>query len=161
MIRALLRPSFALAVLLVPASNLRASAVSYCVGAPNSTGVGAHIAWSGPLTTHGPQSGSLVVRHCPANSFGMFLYGLSRAQTPFGDGFACIGGPNWVLARKAASANGTVALNIHQEGEDEDLRWLNYMYDSIWNFQYMYRDPAGPGGTGFNLSDAIEVDLLP
>lgn len=159
MLRPLLRTSLALASLLALASTARASVVSYCIGAPNSTGVGAHIAWSGPETTRGPQSGTLLVRNCPPNSFGMFLYGLERAQNPFGDGFACVGGANWILARKATSATGAVSLNIHQEGEDEDRRWLNYAYDSIWHFQYMYRDPAGPGGTGFNLTDAIEVDL--
>lgn len=155
------RVSLVLVPLFALASRASASVVNYCVGAPNSTGVGAHIAWSGPETTRGPQSGSLVVRNCPANSFGVFVYGLERAQNPFGDGFACVGGTNWSLARKATSANGTVVLDIHREGEDEDLRWLNYGFDSIWHFQYLYRDRSGPGGTGFNLSDAIEVDLKP
>ena len=29
--------------------------------------------------------------------------------------------------------------------------------DSTWNFQLWYRDPMGPGGTGFNLSDGLSV----
>lgn len=149
----------ALAFVFGLAAPARASVVNYCVGAPNSTGVGARIAWSGPQTSHGPQSGSLVVRNAPANSFGVFLYGLERAQNPFGDGFACVGGATWILARKATSANGAVALNVHQESDDEDVRWLNYNHDSVWHFQYLYRDPTGPGGTGFNLTDAVEVDF--
>ena len=28
---------------------------------------------------------------------------------------------------------------------------------STWHFQCWYRDPQGPGGTGFNLSDAMAV----
>ena len=29
--------------------------------------------------------------------------------------------------------------------------------DSTWYFQFWFRDPAGPGGTGFNLTDALGV----
>jgi hypothetical protein len=28
-----------------------------------------------------------------------------------------------------------------------------------WSFQLWYRDPAGPGGSGFNLSDGLRVSL--
>ena len=28
-----------------------------------------------------------------------------------------------------------------------------------WNFQFWYRDPGGPGGTSFNLSDAMTVEF--
>ena len=28
---------------------------------------------------------------------------------------------------------------------------------STWYFQFWYRDPQGPGGTGFNTSDGLEV----
>ena len=32
---------------------------------------------------------------------------------------------------------------------------------SDWNFQYWYRDPTGPGGSGFNLSDGLNVTFCP
>ena len=32
---------------------------------------------------------------------------------------------------------------------------------SILYFQVWYRDPGGPGGTDFNLSDALEVVFCP
>ena len=32
---------------------------------------------------------------------------------------------------------------------------------SSWNFQFWYRDPAGPGGTGFNLSDGLHAIFCP
>ena len=32
---------------------------------------------------------------------------------------------------------------------------------STWNFQYWYRDPQLPGGSGFNLSDALQVLFRP
>src|SRR5262249_41826609 len=115
------------------------------------------ISWAGPVTLHGSHTGSVAVRGCPANSFGMFLYGQYRDRTPFGDGFRCIGGPNWVLARKFSAANGTVTLDVRHEGEQDDLRWLEYHYFENWDFQYLYRDLGGPGGTGFNLTDGLEV----
>ena len=30
---------------------------------------------------------------------------------------------------------------------------------STWNFQFWYRDPAGPGGSGFNLSNGLAVEF--
>ena len=32
---------------------------------------------------------------------------------------------------------------------------------STWSFQFWYRDPGGPLGSGFNLSDALRVGFLP
>ncbi|MDP6409465.1 MAG: hypothetical protein QGI46_08820 [Planctomycetota bacterium] len=32
---------------------------------------------------------------------------------------------------------------------------------STWNSQFWYRDPLGPGGMGFNLSDAVSVGFCP
>ena len=28
---------------------------------------------------------------------------------------------------------------------------------STWYFQLMYRDPLGPGGSGFNLTDGVRI----
>jgi hypothetical protein len=145
------------ALILTLSATARASTSTYCLGAPNSVGSGAHISWAGPVATHGPHTGSLVVRGCPANTYGVFIYGQSAHQTTFGDGFSCIGGANWRLARKYTASNGTVTLNVQQEGEPEDLRWINYHYYEGWYFQYFYRDLGGPGGTGFNLTDGLEV----
>ena len=157
MIRSCLRSAAVSALVLMLSTTARASTVSYCLSAPNSVGSGAHISWAGPVTTHGPHSGSLVVRGCPRNSYGVFLYGLHADRTPFGDGYGCIGGANWRLARKYTAADGTVTLNLRREGVPEDLRWLNYHYHETWYFQYLYRDVSGPGGTGFNLTDGLEV----
>jgi hypothetical protein len=157
MIRSWLRSPVLPALIFTLSATARASTVSYCLSAPNSVGSGAHISWAGPVTTHGPHSGSLIVRGCPANAYGVFIYGQYRDRTLFGDGYSCIGGANWRLARKYTAADGTVTLNVRQEGEPEDLRWLNYHYHEAWYFQYLYRDVGGPGGTGLNLTDGLEV----
>jgi hypothetical protein len=32
---------------------------------------------------------------------------------------------------------------------------------ATWNFQYWYRDPLGPGGSGVNLSNALAATFAP
>ena len=131
---------------------------SYCSATLNSSGNPAHIRWIGPYEPH---TGSLLVYGCPAQTSGMFLYGLGAQQVPFGDGFSCIAGTNWILARKRTDASGAVLLDLGQQGEPEDLRWLNYNIGATWYFQYAYRDLAGPLGNGFNLSDGVAVNFGP
>jgi hypothetical protein len=151
MIRALLA-TFLLAGL------AHAQATNHCVGAQNSVGSGATIAWVGPTTI---AQGGLAVTGLPRAVTGLFVYGLQRDQAPFGDGFRCIGGANWILARERATTSGTVALDLASEGEPEDLAWLASA--STWSFQYLYRDPRAQqsGGVGFNSTDAVEVVLGP
>jgi hypothetical protein len=136
-----------------------ADASKICDGAPNSVGPGATMRWAGPFQ---PTQGELRVDGLPAGTMGMFLYSYSRANMPFGDGTLCIGIPVWVLARKASDASGQVRLDIAQEGEDEDVRWLDFAWRAYgletWLFQYWYRDRAA-GGAGNNLSDAIRVSF--
>lgn len=142
-----------LALLAVPA---RATVTNYCTGAPNSVGPGADISWVGP---HNPQFGGLSVQGCPSNSFGVFIYNLGPANTPFGDGVMCVGAPAWGLARRYTDAQGSLLLRVWPGSEDEDLQWLTHPqnWGMTWHFQYMYRDSAGPGGTGFNLTDGVAV----
>ena len=104
-----------------------------------------------------------MVTGLPRAVTGIFCYGLERDQTPFGDGFACIGGANWILARKRATTSGTVVLQLRTEGEPEDLDWLRFDAPRTWSFQYRYRDPRAQqsGGFGFNATDAVEVTVGP
>lgn len=143
-------------VLALLAGGADASVTSYCTSTPNSAGSGAHIAWAGPVTA---QAGALVVSGAPSQVEGFYLYSLAPAQTPFGDGFLCVGSQAWYLARKRTDAQGTTALRIAHQAETEDLRWLNYPVNEgvTWHFQYFYRDANGPGGTGFNSTDAVAV----
>ncbi len=144
-----------LALLAVPA---HASVTNYCTGAPNSVGAGADISWVGP---HNPQFGGLSVQDAPSNVFGVFIYSDSAAQTPFGDGFLCVGTPTFYLARKNTDAAGSLLMRMWWGSEQEDLQWLTHpqTIGFTWRFQYMYRDFGGPGGTGFNLTDGVAVQF--
>lgn len=146
------------ALLALFAASAQASVTNYCTSAPNSVGAGADISWFGP---HNPQFGGLFVRDCPPNAFGVFIYSDNPTQTPFGDGFLCVGSPRFYLARRTTSAQGAIRFRMWEGSESEDLQWLTHpqTIGFTWDFQYMYRDPAGPGGTGFNLTDAVAVQF--
>ncbi len=87
----------------------------------------------------------------------MVLYSLQPQDIPFGDGHLCVGPPAWILARTHTTAQGDASIDLRRDGDAEDLRWLNYHYGMTWYFQFAYRDPGGPLGAGFNLTDALEV----
>jgi hypothetical protein len=150
-----LLPLCALALATLPVLGT-GTAQNYCLTSPNSVGPGAIIHWTGPVTL---RDGALVVDGLPPHASVLFAYGLAQQQTPFGNGYSCIGGSNWILARKLAKADGTVVLDIAREGEAEDLDWIQYLgLDRTWNFQCWYRD-LGSGGLQTNLSDALHVQF--
>jgi hypothetical protein len=127
---------------------------NYCVTSPNSAGPGALIRWSGPVNV---RMGRLVVDGLPRNSSGIFLYGYGEQQTPFGNGFSCIGGPTGLLARKRASF-GSVTLDFNGESDVLALRAILQNVNIPVRFQYMYRDPHD-GGARFNLSNGLRMWL--
>ena len=132
--------------------SAHADAQSYCAGAPNSVGSGATIRWQGPFL---PETGGLIAEGLPRYASGIFVYGRGADQTPFGNGFNCIGGARWILARKPAT-NGVSQIKIGAEGEAEDLRFINQNLGLPHYFQYLYRDPAA-GGAGFNATNGVRV----
>lgn len=127
---------------------------SYCVGAPNSVGAGASIAAFGSALV-AQNEVLLTVAGLPPGKLGLFIVSDTQAQLPFGDGFLCLGGSvQRILQPQVAGGLGAVQLaldltsaplaGLAVPGADLDL-------------QFWYRDPAGPLGSGFNLSDAREI----
>jgi len=136
-------------------------ASTYCVGAPNSVGAGARIGYSGFTSVSLNDFHAEVTGAVPGRP-GYFLYGAGQAQVPYGDGFRCIGGTLGRL-RPATLADGSGANSRHVDftvppagGGPAQIH-----PGSTWNFQYWYRDPAGPGGTGTNLSDGLSMTFTP
>jgi YVTN family beta-propeller protein len=134
---------------------------TYCVGAPNSAGPGASIGYTG-TTSISINNFTLTATGVVPNKPGYFIYGTSQVQIPLGDGFRCVGGTLFRL-RPATNASGSGAMS----------RLVNFTVPpagsgpgqiapgSTWNFQLWYRDPLGPGGTGTNLSNALEATFTP
>lgn len=136
-------------------------AETYCVGAPNSAGPGASIGYAGTTSvTIGDLE--LVVTGAVPSTPGYFIYGDAQAQVPLGDGFRCVGGSIFRL-RPATLADGSGAnarlLDFTQPPAGSGPGAITA--GSTWHFQYWYRDPLGPGGTGNNLSDGLSVTFAP
>jgi len=125
----------------------------FCAALPNSTGAGCEIAFQGS-PAFAAQDFRLSATGVPANTTGIFAYGQRAVQIPFGDGLRCIGGlsfrlPPLVTADQDGTALATLPLPSGGPGSIHT--------GSTWNFQFWYVDAGGPGGSGFNLSDAVRV----
>ncbi|MFT5051340.1 MAG: glucose/arabinose dehydrogenase [Chlamydiales bacterium] len=138
---------------------------SYCMSAPNSTGIGGAITGSG-LPSIGDNNFSLLARNLPPNVFGLFYYGNAQIAAPFGDGIRCVG---------STGGTGTTRLQgpIQVDASGNIARVLDFTLPPAsagpgeitpgmtLNFQFWFRDTAGPGGTGFNLTDGLAVTFCP
>lgn len=129
---------------------------AYCVGAPNSVGPGASIAGSGSARISDHTFG-LVVTGCGPNTPGFFFFGPAQQQTPWGDGFLCVGGPYYrLLPAVFANAQGTAVREISFTSGSATV----ITPGTTWNFQYKYRDIVS-GGAGFNASNALSTTFCP
>ncbi|MED6335125.1 MAG: trypsin-like peptidase domain-containing protein [Planctomycetota bacterium] len=155
------------------------SAASYCFcasGAPcsnpdpnagcaGSTGTGALLSACG---TDGVAADDLVltVLGVPPNQNGLIYMGGGTASVPFGDGLRCVG----------PGASGFMRFNVQNSGALGELvegpgivafsathfpPSGRIVAGSTWQFQAWFRDPAGPCGSGFNLSNGLSVTFSP
>ena len=125
----------------------------YCTGAPNSVGDGAVITATGFGSLAADEFG-LRSQGLPPGEHGVFFYGPGPLNAVLGDGFLCVSGPHYRLPVASVDAAGLA-------GVDVDFSNLpnggDILPGSTWSFQFWYRDPAGPGGSGSNTSDALEA----
>jgi hypothetical protein len=134
---------------------------SYCVAAPNSAGAGAVIS-AGGSTSLAANDLELHAAGAVPGQFGLYFYGPDAAQQPFGDGFLCVSGGFFRLS-PAQQATGAGAIDRAVDLTQPPMSGGagEVLAGSTWRFQLWYRDPAGPGGAGFNLSDALEAVFCP
>jgi hypothetical protein len=123
---------------------------NYCSVTNNSTGQPCLISHTGsqsvPANTFG-----LVASGGPHNTAGLFFYGPTEMQQPFGNGFRCVGGVVWRLGIRPTNASGVATCPINFPTLPAAIT-----VGSTWKFQYWYRNPAA-GGANFNLSDGLSV----
>jgi hypothetical protein len=129
---------------------------NYCVGAANSVGAGSSMAGLGS-TSMAAASFTLTADGCPANKPGLFFMGLNQISVPLGNGNLCLAGSvkrfPVVISSGAGVFSQPVDFNVLPGG-----LVLNAGRNA--NFQCWYRDVQG-GGSGFNLSDGLNVVLCP
>ena len=128
---------------------------SYCLTSPNSVGTGAVISTTGSQSVAANAFG-LLATGAPANTPGLFYYGQTQGQFAFADGFRCVTGAQvFRLPILTTDAAGTASTLVDITNPPRALGQISA--NQSWNFQFWYADPAGPGGSGSNLSDAVEV----
>jgi len=136
----------------------------YCSGLTNSTGLGASIGWSGS-TRAAANDFHLTASQAPPNQFGMFYYGPEALFSPFGDGLRCVGAGSTGVSRLYPAAPtdsaGAITRFVDLALPPASAGPGAIAPGDTWNFQFWYRDPLGPGGSGFNLSNALEVVFCP
>jgi hypothetical protein len=134
--------------------NVPQIGTAYCIGAPNSVGTGASIAIYGSAVV-ADNDVLLTANGMPPSVPGLFILAPQQAQLPFGDGFLCVGGS---IARVLPMALSTPQGTVQQAPDLQSPAFAGLILPgTTHHFQRWYRDPPGPGGSTFNLSDARQV----
>ena len=122
---------------------------NYCASVANSAGGPAIISGTGSTSV---AANSLTLNAAPVpDQPGIFYYGQTQTQQPFGNGFRCISGS--VVRLPIVNGSGNTAqytVDLAAQG----------IVPGTYDFQYWFRDPAG-GGAFFNLSDGLEIVFVP
>lgn len=136
-----------------------------CGGCSNSTGGGAYLVGTGSLSAASDDL-VLICPGVPPHQFGIFYMGGSQATVPFGDGLRCVGPGGTGFFRfpvQSSGSSGEIALG-------PGIVWLSHTFQNTagaidagetWFFQAWFRDPAGPCGSAFNLSNGIMIPFGP
>ena len=136
--------------------------VTYCATSANSVGNGALIDYSGSSSV----SANDLTLNCfgmPPNQFGIFFYGAAQTASFFGDGVLCVAGGGAGIFRLPAiqaDAFGDVSMSLDLTQSPFASGPGQWADGTQWFVQYWYRDPAA-GGSGFNLSNALDVNVCP
>jgi len=129
--------------------------VAYCVGSPNSVGPGAQLVALGSDVV-ASNDFRLRSEGLPAGVPGIHFFGPIQVQFPFGDGFRCVGGATSRI-QPVNHADGAGVMDRLLDLTSPALAQV--VSSSDWSFQLWYRDPAGPGGAGFNLTNGVSVSF--
>ncbi len=132
---------------------------NFCVTSPHSAGPGAVMASAGSTSV---SSNNLYIGalNCPTFKPGIFFYGSTAIQVPFGDGFRCAGGFVYRLNPLVMTNSSGIAQHA-LDITNPPFAGAQITAGSRWNFQFWFRDPMGPGGTGFNLTDGLGALFCP
>jgi hypothetical protein len=123
-------------------------------GCANSTGNGSQLTWSGSASV----SANDLVLHATndvTGQFGLFFQGVGAVNSGlgvlFGDGLRCA---NSTITRlqtinAPGGVGGSTSVSISAAG--------NVLPGQTRHYQFWYRTPQGPCGTGFNTSNGVRV----
>jgi len=129
-----------------------------CPALPNSAGDGATLVAEGSTSVSANRF-TLSTHYAPGHVFGMFVQGTGGPAVPWGDGTLCVGSPLYRLGVVFTDAGGRASLEL--DFTSTPVSEATILPGSSWHFQFVYRDPAGPGGTGFNVSSGLRAVFQP
>jgi hypothetical protein len=132
---------------------------TYCVAAPNSVGPGMEMSFTG-TTCYSNNDLTLWAFGGPPNKPGIFYYGSSQTQVPFGNGFRCVSGATFRLPPVTIDGFGDVSFPVDLTTPPFSFGPGEWLPGDTWFTQFWYRDPAA-GGAGYNLTDGLEVNVGP
>ena len=125
---------------------------SYCVAAVNSAGVGATIGGFGSDVV-ADNDFELVTEGLPGVTAGLYFFGTTQIQVPFGNGFRCAGGQQRrIQPAQLSNSAGELRRTLDLTGPPAAGSVVS---GTLLNFQLWYRDSSV--GAGFNLSDGLSV----
>ncbi|MFT4542214.1 MAG: hypothetical protein ACI835_004681 [Planctomycetota bacterium] len=138
-----------------PCGNLDATA-----GCANSTGSGALLHSTGSTSVIADDL-VLTVSNLPSNQFGILYRGGRQWSATFGDGIRCVGAAPLTICRFGVQSSGPSGTLVLGPGivalSSTTLPECHIQAGMTWNFQGWFRDPGGPCGSAFNLSNALAV----
>lgn len=131
---------------------------NYCASTVNSTGEASRISAQGSDRVSGNLL-QLTASEIPSGNPGLFFYGPTSGQTPFGDGNLCVAAAGGIqrLAPTSADGDGFLVTRLDLAAAPHDAQLIP---GSTWFIQAWYRDPDA-AQSGFNLSDGLEVTFQP
>ena len=145
----------------VAAETVFCSWGNYCDLSPTSTSAGARILAIGN-TRVSANDMTLRVEDAVPLQYGQFFYGATASEVPFGDGLLCVSGEVFRLGAPAAvGAAGRATLQLDFDAPPMNSGPGGIAAGTTWHFQFWFRDPDGPGGSGFNLSNGLTAVFCP
>jgi hypothetical protein len=134
-------------------------------GCANSSLQGAVLA-AGGSTSPWADSLKLEARWLPQNVVGILFMGGAADWTPFGDGQLALGsgglGVYRFLPPRASGSEGALIWDGGLVAQSQTFAAAGHIDPGeTWFVQAWYRDPTGPCGSGFNVSNGLQIDFTP
>jgi len=134
---------------------------NYCTSSPTSVSAGATIT-SGGSASIASNNLSLTCDGAATSEFALFYFGTAQISVPFGDGVRCAGGNTYRINPPALTGLfGSVTRSVDFNLAPYNMPGAAAASGTTHNYQCWFRDPGGPGGNGFNLSNGLEVTYCP
>jgi hypothetical protein len=125
--------------------------VAYCTAKQTSLGQTPSIGWTNE-PSFGVNNFSLTLTNGVPNKNTMYFFGDAPDAAPFVNAFLCVAPPITRAGLQVTSGAGTLTSPVPIVLADMGRTRF---------FQYWFRDPAHPDGTGVGLSNALEVTFCP